>query len=232
MRLRAFIGLIAIVVPATTALPAARVLDGGPVALSKAQAWCIAPLGDLPSWDANAHPECKMAWKVLAQHGDRTLYSARYAWPSPRSGREPLRVLTEVLFEGVRGSKIVRKLYAVQDDEAHVRLDAIRVLTVGGRMVLESRLCMPGTGECARELATWTDGRIDAIDDHTIVEIREQLPKGFELKMNPDIDLVSMSGSGKAWSRKDADCCPSAQIAFTLRLDGGQLHASGVTLKR
>jgi len=232
MRLRDLVGIVVIVVAATNVFPAARVLDGGPVALSKAQSWCIAPLGDLPNWDANAHADCKMVWKVLAQKGDRTLYSARYAWPSPRSGREPLRVLTEVLFEGVRGSKIVRKLYAVQDDEAHVRLDAIRVLTVSGSTVLESRVCMPGTGECARELATWTAGRVDAIDDRTVVEIREQLPQGFELKMNPDIDLVSMSGSGKAWSRKDADCCPSAQIAFTLRLDDGQLHASGVTLKR
>jgi hypothetical protein len=232
MRLRTLFGVLAIVFAAKEGLPAARVLDGAPVALAKAQSWCIAPLGDLPNWDANAHPDCKMVWKVLAQRGDRTLYSARYAWPSPRSGREPLRVLTEVLFEGVKGSRIVRKLYAVQDDEAHVKLDAIRMLTVEGSSVLESRVCMPGTGECARELAIWGDGRIDAIDDRTVIEIREQLPKGFSLKMNPDIDLASMSGSGKIWSAKDADCCPSAAIAFALRLYDGQLHASGVTVKR
>lgn len=214
------------------ALAASRVLDGGPVSLNKAQTWCIAPNGPLPNWDGPGHPECKMVWRVLAEDKGRILYSARYAWPSRVSSTEPLRVLTEVLFEGVRGSRIVRRLYAVQDDEALVRLEPLRLVSVGGAQVIESRVCMPATGECGRELATWTGAGVEAVANKTVAEIRSQLPKGYDLKMNPELDLASMSGSGKAWAERDKDCCPSAAFEFTLRLDANELHVKDVKLTR
>ena len=209
-----------------------QVLDGGPVSLNKAQTWCIAPDGPLPNWDGPGHPECKMVWRVLAEKNDRILYSARYAWPSRARSSEPLRVLTEVLYEGVRGSRIVRKLYAVQDDEALVRLEPLHLVALGGSQVIESRVCMAATGECGREIATWTDAGVEAIANNTVAEIRSQLPKGYDVKMNPEFDLASMSGSGKAWAARDADCCPSAAFTFTLRLDAKELHVKDVTLTR
>jgi len=214
------------------AAAAGHVLDGGPVSLSRAQTWCIAPNGPLPNWDGPGHPECKMVWRVLAERGDRILYSVRYAWPSPARSTEPLRVLTEVLYEGLRGSRIVRKLYAVQDDEALVRLDPLRLVTLDGTNVIESRVCMAATGECGREFATWTGKGVEAVENNTVAEIRSQLPKGYDVKMNPELDLASMSGSGKAWAARDADCCPSAAFAFTLHLDANALHVKDVKLTR
>jgi len=214
------------------AVASGQVLDGGPVSLNKAQTWCIAPSGALPNWDRPGHPECKMVWRVLAERNDRILYSVRYAWPSPGRSPEPLRVLTEVLYEGVRGSRIVRKLYAVQDDEAHVRLEPLRLVALGSAQVIESRVCMAATGECGRELATWTDAGVEAVANKTVAEIRSQLPKGYDVKMNPELDVASMSGTGKAWAERDADCCPSAAFAFTLRLDANELHAVDVKLTR
>lgn len=214
------------------AFAAGHVLDGGPVALTRAQTWCIAQNGPLPNWNGPGHPECKMVWRVLAEKNDRILYSARYAWPSPARSAEPLRVLTEVLYEGVRGSRIVRKLYAVQDDEALVRLEPLRLMMLGGTRVIESRVCMAATGECGRELVTWTDAGVEAVANKTIAEIRSQLPKGYDLKMNPELDLASMSGSGKAWAEHDADCCPSAAFEFTLLLDANELHVKDVKLTR
>ena len=232
MRHRTVLSILLLLLGFAEASASGLVLDGGPVALNKAQTWCIAQVGPLPNWDGPGHPECKMVWRVLAERNDRILYSARYAWPSKTRSAEPLRVLTEVLYEGVRGSRIVRRLYAVQDDESHVRLEPLRLLTVSGTTVIESRVCMTGTGECGRELATWTDGRVEMIDNHTVAEIRSQLPKGYELKMNPELDLSSMSGSGKAWAERDADCCPSAAFEFTLRLDANALHVQNVKLTR
>jgi hypothetical protein len=173
-----------------------------------------------------------MVWRELAERDGRILYSARYAWPSPARSKEPLRVLTEVLYEGVRGGRVVRKLYAVQDDEVHVRLAPLRLLTVGGASIIESRVCMSATNECGRELAAWTDGRVEAIANHTVAEIRAQLPKGYDLKMNPEIDLLTLSGSGKAWAEGDADCCPSAAVEFTLRLDARELHVDELKFQR
>lgn len=232
MRTRIFLAAAVFALGAGRVHAAGHVLDGAPVALNKAQTWCVAPAGPLPNWDGPGHPECKMVWRVLGTKDDRILYSARYAWPSPGRSAEPLRVLTEVLFEGVRGSRVVRKLYAVQDDEAHVRLEPIRLWTVGGASVIESRVCMTATGECGRELATWSDGHVDAIDNHTVADLRGKLPSGYEIKMNPELDLAAMSGSGKAWAKGDADCCPSAAIEFTLRLDAGELHVEDVKLQR
>jgi hypothetical protein len=50
--------------------------------------------------------------------------------------------------------------------------------------------------------------------------------------MNPDVDLATMSGTGRAWRKSDADCCPSAAIRFQLQLDAGALRASSVKLER
>lgn len=232
MLTRATLSIAMIVSASASALAGGRVLDGTPVSLNTAQNWCVAPSEPLPNWDKPAHPECEMVWRVLAERNGRVLYSVRYAWPSRVRAAEPLRVLTEVLYEGVRGSRVVRRLYAVQDDEAHVRLAPLRVLTVGGAAVIESRVCMSDTGECGRELATWTDGRIDAIADHTVAEIRSGLPKDYEVRMNPEVDLTSLSGSGKAWAKRDADCCPSGEISFKLRLDAGELHVEEMKFER
>ena len=215
-----------------SAAAAGAVLDGAPVSLNKAQNWCISPSGPIPNWDAPAHPECAMVWRVLAERDGRTLYSARYAWPSPRGSRQPLRVLTEVLVEGIPGGRVVRKLYAIQEDEAHVRLAPLRMLTVGGATIIESRVCVIETGECGRELAEWTADGIQTVEDHTVAEIRSKLPPGYDIRMNPAIDLGSLSGSGKVWAKKDADCCPSAAMTFTLHLDGRELHLGEVTLTR
>jgi len=231
MAIRTTLSLAIIVLGSASAFAGARVLDGAPVSLNTAQNWCVAPSGPLPNWDKPAHPECEMVWRVLAERDGRILYSARYAWPSSRRSEVPLRVLTEVLFEGVRGSRVVRRLYAVQDDEAHVRLAPLRVLAIGRTAIIESRVCMSDTGECGRELATWTDERVEAIQDHTVAEIRSQLPKEYEVRLNPEIDLTSLSGSGKAWAKKDADCCPSAAIEFKLRLEGGALHVEELKLQ-
>lgn len=209
-----------------------QVLDGAPVAMTKAQSWCVSPRGPLPNWDSPAHPECKMVWRTLLSKDGRTLYSARYAWPSPISASTPLRVLTEVVYESLPGDRLVRKLYAVQDDEANVRLAPLRVLTVGGATILESQVCMSDTGECGRELATWTPGGVTAIEDHTVAEIRAQLPKGYDLKMNPAIDLAALTGAGKAWAKGDADCCPSGMIRFKLRLEDRELHVVDLRFQR
>ncbi len=232
MTIRTSLSIAVLTVGWAAAHATGTVLDGAPVSLNKAQNWCVAPVGPPPNWDAPAHPLCKMVWRTLAERNGRILYSARYAWPSRVNGIEPLRVLTEVLFEGVPGSKVVRRLYAVQDDEAHVRLDPLRLVTIGAASVIESRVCMSGTGECGRELVLWRDGQVEPIENHTVAEIQEQLPKGYELKMNPEIDLPALSGRGKAWAKTDADCCPSATIAFTLRLDARDLHVVDLKFQR
>jgi hypothetical protein len=209
-----------------------RVLDGHPVSLTKAQSWCIAPGNEMPSWDAPSHPECKMVWRVLAERDGRVLYSARYAWPSPRRGGESWRVLSEVLFEGVKGSKVVHCLYAVQEDEARILLAPLTVVEVGDGTILESRVCMSGTTECGSEFARWSNGRVDKIEDHSVPEIRSQLPKGYDLSTNPKIDLAQLSGEGKASTKGDAECCPSATIAFKVRLEGTELHVEELKFKR
>jgi hypothetical protein len=232
MDLRAPVAAGIVLLSCSYASATGRVLDGAPISLNKAQTWCIAPGGPLPNWDAPAHPECKMVWRTLLEKDGRILYSARYAWPSPVHSSEPLRVLTEVVYEGLPGGRLVKRLYAVQDDEAKVRLAPLRAVTVGGATILESQVCMAGTGECGRELATWTQGSVAAIEDHTVAEIRAQLPKGYDLKMNPVIDLAALSGAGKAWAKNDADCCPSAAIRFTLRLEAKELHVGELQFQR
>jgi hypothetical protein len=229
---RAAVSVAVVVLAWGSPRAAGRVLDGAPVSLNKAQNWCVSPVGPLPNWDSPAHPECRMAWRVIAERDGRILYSARYAWPSPRRADAPLRVLTEVLYEGIPGSRVVRRLYAVQDDEAHVHLAPLRLLTVGGAAIVESQVCMGGTGECGRELAAWTGGRVEPIVDHTLAEIRSRLPQGYDIKMNPEIDLTSLSGSAKAWATRDADCCPTAVIEFTLRLDARELHVREMKFQR
>ena len=232
MRLGAPLAVTVAFLACSAAAAGGRVLDGAPVALNKAQTWCVAPRGPLPNWDTPAHPECKMVWRTLLTKDGRTLYSARYAWPSPVRSTEPLRVLTEVLYESLPGGRLVRKLYAVQDDEAHVRLAPLRVLTVGGQTIIESQVCMSGTDECGRELATWTPGAVKAVEDHTVKEIRAQLPKGYDLKETPVIDLAALSGAGKAWKKGDADCCPSAKIRFKLRFEDRALHVHDLEIQK
>lgn len=229
---RATFAVAVVLVGWGSALASGQILDGAPVSINNASRWCIAQLGSVPNWDGPADPECKMVWRVLAERNGRTLYSARYAWPSRTRSKEPLRVLTEVLYEGIPGSRVVRRLFAIQEDEAHVRLEPLRVLKIGGVPVIESRVCMSGTGECGRELAAWAHDLVETIEDYTVTDIRSRLPKGYDLKMNPDLDLAAMSGSGKAWAKSDADCCPTAAIEFTLRLDGRELHVEELKFQR
>jgi hypothetical protein len=229
IRLALLAGLIAF--PPTRAAAEGRVLAGTPVSIGKAQSWCVAPGAAVPSWDGPGHPECKMTWRVLAEHGGRVLYSARYAWPSPTRGSESKRVLTEVLFEGVKGSRVVTALYAVQEDEARILPAPLRVVELAGRPVIESRVCMTGTTECGSEFSIWDDGRVAKIEDHTVAELRLRLPKGYALNTTPQIDLASLSGTGAAWTRGDADCCPSATIAFKLRLAGAELHVEDLEFR-
>jgi hypothetical protein len=204
---------------------AGQVLDGRPVALAKAQGWCISPGESLGSWDLPANPECKMTWRELVRRDGRILYSARYAWPGAPHGAARSRILTEVLFEGIEGSRVVRRLYGVQDDDARMILAPLATLrSTGPATLLESRVCMTGTTECGSEFATWHDGRIDKIVDHTIAEIRAQLPQGADLATNPRIDLAALSGEGQVSMRGDPADRPSATVAFTLKLDGTELH--------
>jgi hypothetical protein len=232
MRHRILLALIALGFGSASVHAAGRVLDGAPVPLNNAQTWCVSPLPPLPNWDGPAHPDCKMVWRVLAERNGRVLYSARYAWPSPRHSREPMRMLSEVIFEGAKGSSVVRPLFAVQDDEAHVQLEPLRILTVGSATIIESRVCMPDTGECGRELATWSGDTVEMIQDRTVADLRSRLPRGYDLKLNPAIDLTSLTGTGKAWATGDADCCPSAAIEFTLKLDDRELHVDEVKFQR
>lgn len=224
--------MIALSAAASPARAEGRALDGAPIAISKAQSWCTSPLPPLPNWDGPANPECLMVWKVVAEKDGRVLYSARYAWPSRTRSSEPLRVLSEVLFEGAEGSKVVRRVYAVQEDETHVRLAPLRLLTIDNMQVVESQICMSGTGECGHELALWKDGRVEPVRDRTIDEIRAQLPKDFDLRMNPTFNIAGMSGSGKVWGRRDQDCCPTGAIKFKLRFDSGELHVDGLEFKK
>ena len=224
MQQRFLMAITALVLSTSAVSAGGRVLDGTPISIERAKTWCIAQAGPLPNWDTPAHPECAMVWKVFAERAGRVVYSARYAWPSPKSSGQPLRVLTEVLFEGAPGSRVVRRIYAVQDDETHIRLAPLRLLTVGGTEVIESTVCMSETRECGRELAALRGNRVEPIKDHTVTDIRSQLPKDYDLRMNPDVDVATLLGTGKAWAKRDADCCPSAAIEFTLRLDGGELH--------
>jgi len=232
MKHRILVALTALVLGTSAASASGRALDGTPMSIERAKTWCIAQSGPLPNWDTPAHPECAMVWKVFAERAGRVIYSARYAWPSPKSSGQPMRVLTEVLFEGAPGSRVVRRLYAVQDDENHIRLAPLRLLTVGGADVIESTVCMSETRECGRELAALRVGRVDAIKDHTVAEIRSQLPKDYDLRMNPDVDVASLLGTGKAWAKRDADCCPSAAIQFTLRLADGELHVEELKFQK
>jgi hypothetical protein len=232
MKRRTPLSIMVIVLGWASVLAGGQILNGAPVSLNKAQKWCVSPMGPVPNWDTPAHPECKMVWRVLAERNGRILYSARQAWPSRSRSAEPLRVLTEVLYEGIPGGRVVRRLYAIQEDEARVHLEPLRLLAIGGATIIESKVCMTGTNECGRELVTWTDGRIETIDDHTVAEIRSRLPSGYELKVNPEIDLGSMSGSGKAWKHGDDDCCPSAAIEFSLRLDARELHVAELKFQR
>jgi hypothetical protein len=224
------VGLVALL--STSANAESRALDGHPVAIVKAQSWCISPGPDIPSWDIPSNPECKMIWRVVAERNGRVLYSARYAWPSPRRAGESWRVLTEVLFEGAKGGQVVRSLFGVQEDEARMLLAPMQVRAVGDRTMLEARVCMSGTTECGSEFAIWSDGKVDKIEDHTVSEIRAQLPKGYDLSTNPQLDLVQLAGKGKASTKGDADCCPSATVAFKLRLDGTELHVEDVQFRR
>src|SRR5262245_32696571 len=89
--------VFALVAPAP-AFAAGRALDGGPVGLNNAQSWCISQREPLPNWDGPAHPDCKMVWRVLGEHGDRVLYSARYAWPSAVQSKGMPRERAEVQF--------------------------------------------------------------------------------------------------------------------------------------
>jgi hypothetical protein len=222
-------GLIAF--PVTRAGAEGRVLAGSPISIVRAQTWCIAPDAPVPSWDGHGHPECKMTWRVLKERKGLVLYSARYAWPSPTRGAENRRMLTEVLFEGVAGSHVVTTLYAVQEDEALILPAPLRVFELEGKTVIESRVCMTGTTDCGSEFAIWDNGRVAKIENHAIAELRVQLPKGYVLNATPQIDLASMSGTGAAWSRHDADCCPSATIAFKVRLSGAELHVADMEFR-
>ncbi|HEX4826167.1 MAG TPA: hypothetical protein VFV19_17845 [Candidatus Polarisedimenticolaceae bacterium] len=231
MRRSAFV-LVLGFAAASSARAAGRVLDGAEMPINTARTWCIAPTGELPNWTSPAHPECEMAWKVLAERDGRVLYSARYAWPSPSPAKAPLRVLSEVLFEGRRGTGVVRRLYAVQDDEAHVRPAPLHIFIVAGQPVIESLVCVPETGECGRELAAWAAGHMVPVRDLTVADIRAKLPPRFDLRMNPAIDLLALRGKGSAWAAGDRDCCPSASIEFTLRLVGGELRAGDLRFTR
>jgi hypothetical protein len=230
LRLALLLGLIAF--PVARADAEGRVLAGNPMSIAKAQSWCIAPDRPVPSWDGPGHPECQMSWRELAERGGRVLYSARYAWPSPTRGDGRLRVLTEVLFEGVKGSRVVASLYAVQEDEARILPAPLRVHELAGRTIIESRVCMSDTTECGSEFAIWDNGQVEKIKNHTIAEIRERLPRGYDLNTTPQIDLASLSGKGSAWARGDADCCPSATFAFKLQFDGAALHVQDMQFRR
>jgi hypothetical protein len=137
LRLAVLIGVAALHI--TRAGAEGRALPGYPVSITKAQSWCIAADRPVPSWDGPGHADCKMTWRVLAQRDGRVLYSARYAWPSPTSSDGRWRVLTEVLFEGVKGSRVVTSLFAVQEDESRILPAPLHVFDLNGRTIVESR---------------------------------------------------------------------------------------------
>ena len=141
-------------------------------------------------------------------------------------------MLTEVLYEGTPGSRVVHRLYAVQEDEARLHLEPLRVVTNGTATIIESKVCMTGTNG-VRERDLHMESTARSSRSTTAPSPRSARgSQGYDIKINPEIDLHSMSGSGKAWKHGDGDCCPSAAIEFTLRLDARELHIEEPKLQR
>ena len=119
--------------------------------------------------------------------------------------------------------------------EFHDRADEVHRSLPGQQDRAEPRFADEFFGldaECGSDFAIWDNGRVGKLADHTVAEIRERLPEGYGLNTTPQIDLASMSGKGAAWTRGDADCCPSATIGFKLRLDGTELHVEDMEFRK
>jgi hypothetical protein len=226
----AFLGTIAILLLMVSRLSLGQTppLHPAPVAVptSKAQS-CIGQSDPVPNWTGKAHPNCSVDWSKLGSMRGRTLYRARYQWPSdellPDFPDTQYRVVVEVLFEGTGNAKEVTPLLAVQRDETYSFLRPLTIHYVGDLRIVEIRECLNGTGGCGQEFLVWRSGKVLEIPNSIRKQVEQRLPTGYHTAKSPEIDIDTLTGRGGVWLDSDPNCCPSASVTFTFSVSDREL---------
>jgi hypothetical protein len=102
-------------------------------------------------------------------------------------------------------------------------LDTLRWIPTSRAAFLELRICLNGTGGCGSEYLRLAAGEWRAVAQPFARDLQARLPHDHGLHTGLRLDLETLTGVWPVAAPGDANCCPSLELPFTLRLAGDSL---------
>jgi hypothetical protein len=107
-------------------------------------------------------------------------------------------------------------------------LDSVTVTPGAAGVFLEFQVCLNGTGGCSREYLLHRGGRWQPVAQPYVAALARHLPAGYQLHKGQRLDLRTLRGVWPVAQPGDANCCPSYEIAFRVRLRGSTVELESV----
>lgn len=114
-------------------------------------------------------------------------------------------------------------VWHVVRDRAFEFLDTLEWVHTDGDVFLVLGLCLNGTGGCHEEYLRFVGGGWHALEQPFAKELQSRLPADHWLHKGRQLDLATLTGVWPVSAPGDANCCPSLEIVFSLRLIGDAL---------
>jgi hypothetical protein len=91
--------------------------------------------------------------------------------------------------------------------------------------------CLRGTGGRVEEVLMRDQGQWSVVELPFLDALQEHLPEGYRLHKGRHIDLSTLRFEQPIATQGDANCCPSATLVGTLRLEGRRLRLHTVEVR-
>jgi len=122
------------------------------------------------------------------------------------------------LFARAPGAPDARLVWHLVRDRDVEFLDTLQWVGTSRGVFLDLRICLNGTGGCGNEYLRLDGDRWRALTQPFARDLQARLPPDHSLHKGRRLDLATLTGIWPVAAPGDANCCPSLELPFALRL--------------
>lgn len=123
-----------------------------------------------------------------------------------------------VLFARAPHASDARLAWHLVRDRDYEFLDTLRWVPTRHGVFLDLLTCLNGTGGCGDEYLRFDGARWRVITQPFAKDLQSRLPADHWLHKGRQLDLETLTGVWPVAAPGDANCCPSLELSFSLRL--------------
>jgi len=149
----------------------------------------------------------KTVWPVDCPEGSRIYFAA-----------DTLALDELALFARAPAAPDARLVWHLVRDRDFEFLDTLQWVGTSRGVFLDLRICLNGTGGCGNEYLRFDGERWRAVTQPFARDLQARLPPDHRLHKGRWLDVATLTGIWPVAAPGDANCCPSLELPFSLRL--------------